>query len=136
MEEFDSGDNFTRPTPLHKCCDVCSLACKCEDCIAVQAQMSIGSEALSSQPSHDHQFSPSKQLALQSALEAYRLSLCANPSCPPLFGIEVVTSIPDCLILDIVQNTWKYSTVNDFLSCGLSHSHAVELCKIVSDICQ
>lgn len=97
MEEFYSGGNFSTPAPFHNCCDVCSLTCKCEDCLEAQALTWAELELAASPvppPTH-HQLSSSMQQTLQASLEAYHMSLFTDTSCPPLFGIEVISGISD-----------------------------------------
>ena len=136
LAEYDGG-NFIKPNPCHKCCDVCSRTCKCDDCLDVQALLLTEADPELVPPVipavTQHQLGSSAQRALKASLEAFRLSLVDDKSCPPLFGIEVVTGITDVIIDDIVKNKWKYNSVDSFLSCGLSHSQAAEMFKIVSN---
>ena len=131
MNEFDRGGNYTKPTPFHRCCDVCTQLCECEDCLDLRAMASLELELCSTEQSTARPpLPPYKQDLLKEALHAYRISLLSDLTSPPLFGLAVATGITDTLIADIVQNTYNYTCVDDLLSLGVSSSYAGDLIKI------
>ena len=92
MDEFDRGGNYTKPSPFHRCCDVCTQLCECNDCLDICAMASLESELeTTEQPAAHPPIPPHKQDSLKNALHSYRLSLIREQTSPPLFGLSVAT---------------------------------------------
>ena len=133
MSEFDESGTFTKPIPIHNCCDVCS--CQCDDCldalaIATDEEFDISYTTTTLEPPTS--LPREKQLELDEALKLYRISLLDDLESPPLFGIEVATGITDHLIDDITSNPYKYTSEDVLLRYGMSRSQAGELYCIIS----
>ena len=66
-------------------------------------------------------------------LKEYRSSICHVEQHGLLFGIEIATVIPDCIINNISNNAHQCS-VDLFLQHGLSHHHSLAIHSIVTKI--
>ena len=128
MDAFNSSAMYSKPSPLHRCCDVCTRLCKCDDCLDLSALTALEQHESTSQsaslPAQPH------NQQLQDALHTYRLSHF-NVSNPPLFGLAVVTGITDELITEIAGNTRKYDRIEKLLSCGVFQDHAEDIMDII-----
>lgn len=132
MEVFDTAGSFTRPIPTHRCCDICSMSCDCDNCLYVKAAEAAENEICYEQETVQNYPRSSRNIeALKQALFAYRLSLLSDHNAP-IFGIEVATGLSDSLICDIACNPHKYS-LDSLIRLGLLRIQAERIVEFISE---
>lgn len=130
MDAFNASANYTKPTPFHRCCDICTPLCECDDCIDMLALTNF--EQVTAEPPTAAQPAAHINKQLHEALCTFRLSLFSESS-PPLFGVSIATGITDQLITDIATNTCKYDSIDQLLSCGVSRDYAEKIIDIITE---
>lgn len=128
MEHFDTLGSIDKPCESHNCCDVCSCECKCLGCLS---KCNMESEELTkfNVPSTSHILPHAQKKIIVKRLEEYRLTLCPTDQ-PALFGIEILTGIPDSTIDHIVDNL-AACTIDFLMNEGLSHQNSLTILQIV-----
>lgn len=139
MKAFTHED-IECPTPLHACCDICTVNCKCDIC---GQSVLLRVEELASFCEDDVEVESSKSLPLQkqrdvkSALTNYRDRLCKvkGSDVPQLFGKEIMSGIPTSLIINIAKNCADVNCSSDLCNLGgMSKQQACEMFDIIKKI--
>ena len=137
LQEFYDCGVILKPTPSHRCCDICAFSCECDDCLYTQTLQFLDCESCvsneTSAVANSLTISPEQQKLLQKALSDYRLSLVSEHVSCPLFGVEISTGITDSLISDVVSNSQKYTNISQLISHGLSHEHSTNIIRIINE---
>lgn len=136
MKEF-TQDSIECLEPLHVCCDVCAVNCTCDTCfesILLSEEESVIGEI----PVRKHvSMEIKKQRDAKNALTGYRDRLCLfeGNEAPLLFGKEVLSGIPNSLIIDIAKNCSDVFCANDLCSMGvMSQEHAQEMYTVIKNV--
>lgn len=125
MEHFDTLGSILRPIQDHECCDVCACKCDCVDCSNKQCCIDEAQDEISS-------VTPAQKRMMTAEIKYYRSQCCPMDHCM-LFGVEIVSKIPDCII-DIIVSNASTCTVDYLQKLGIPVHHAVVIFDIVRDI--
>lgn len=138
---LERGKEYLKPSPLHLCCDICSLSCECLACDTSVHNGSVHHERPLRSTTHNEQFhkrrplSPAEVQQLQTRLLQFRISkLSAFPvQSAELSTIELLTTISDAMIATIVKHHAAILLHSDVIALcpTLSKFDAVAICDIL-----
>lgn len=133
MEHFDTFGGVLKPVQIHDCCDVCAQKCECVECVFTSAADILDSDLQDTDIlDSDFQDRVDSEL-LVTKIKEYRSAVCPNNQYGILFGTEIATGIPDCIITTISKNVRK-CCVDYLVQLGLSHVHALAITDIVNSL--
>lgn len=127
------------PNPLHTCCDICSLLCKCHTCYQ-SVQLKEGELSEFCDDTGTIENFPKKHLSKQKwkkwkrDLVDYRDQLCAveGIDAPLLFTKDIISGVSSTLISTIINNSRNITCVDDLCNLGvMSIEHAGNILDIV-----
>ena len=113
-----------KPELAHDCCDICAKQCNCQLCVVQSTTVVVPMEStpasiLSSTVKH----------MILASLLSYRDMVVSGSV--PLYGVEVSSGIPDCILREVVNNATSLS-MSYLLQLGISDKHAVHIFRIVN----
>ena len=125
MHHFDTQETIEKPMKRHDCCDVCATSCDCTNC-SVQVLQTYQQDCTT------FSVTEAQIKEIKARITDYRLKCFSSDQCM-LFGIEIVSGLPDCIIETISTNATK-CTVEYLLSLGVSEHHTVVILDMVHNV--
>ena len=109
---------------LHDCCDICAKQCDCQLCTVQSANVVVPMESITAPI-----LSSTAKHGIMASLLSYRDMVVSGSV--PLYGVEVSSGIPDCILEKVVDNAPSLNMLY-LQQLGISDEHAVHILRIVN----
>lgn len=142
MSSFDtSSKSISKPTPLHMCCDICSMCCTCSRCtnplLGFQSLTEFEVDDVSHELVETNRV-PSQRRFYDSAIKdnllEYRSKIIDKFGCPNvalMVGYEIASGLTDYVIDTVSSEAYRIQSESDLIQLGVPTEHASPLLNVI-----